>query len=91
MYTKGRRKGTIRFSIKLPSQAGNVQVAGEFNDWTPTRLRKGKEGVYVTHVRVEHPGIYEYKYVVDGQWLTDPENKETVSNVFGKNSVAEVQ
>lgn len=29
------------------------------------------------------PGRYEYKFVVDGQWMSDPGAKESVRNDFG--------
>ena len=29
------------------------------------------------------PGAYEYKFVVDGEWLTDPGNPEVRPNAFG--------
>jgi len=33
-------------------------------------------------------GRYEYRFVVDGQWISDPRAKECVQNAFGStNSV----
>jgi hypothetical protein len=29
------------------------------------------------------PGRYEYRFVVDGQWISDPSAKEFVGNSFG--------
>jgi len=38
-----------------------------------------------------NPGRYEYLFVVDGQWLPDPNAKESVANPFGgRNSVLRV-
>jgi hypothetical protein len=37
------------------------------------------------------PGTYEYRLVVDGQWIADPLAKETVPNPFGgRNSILKV-
>ena len=37
------------------------------------------------------PGRYRYRYVIDGQWNSDPHNKHVESNPFGElNSVVEV-
>jgi 1,4-alpha-glucan branching enzyme len=30
------------------------------------------------------PGRYRYRFVVDGQWITDPHNKEVETNQFGE-------
>lgn len=69
--------------------ARQVFVAGSFNEWKPDRtplLHRGN-GHWVGDLAVG-AGRYEYLFVVDGQWLTDPNAKESVQNPFGgKNSV----
>jgi len=38
------------------------------------------------------PGRYEYKFVVDGVWMHNPDAGENVRNAFGSlNSVVEVR
>jgi hypothetical protein len=37
------------------------------------------------------PGRYEYKFIVDGEWIPDPSEPHEVVNAFGStNSVVEV-
>ena len=37
------------------------------------------------------PGVYEYRLVVDGEWMADPMEKETAPHPFGGlNSVVKV-
>ena len=70
-------------------EAKSVCVAGSFNGWKPdsTPLAKQGNGHWVGDLNVG-PGRYEYLFVVDGQWLPDPNAKEAVQNPFGgKNSV----
>ena len=65
---------------------------GSFNNWNPEKhlLRKKPGGFWEKTVMLA-PGLYEYKYVVDGQWCLDPSNKRTCDNGFGTgNSVIEV-
>ncbi len=69
--------------------ARQIFVAGSFNQWKPdqTPLRHRGNGHWVGDVAVG-AGRYEYLFVVDGQWLPDPNAKESVQNPFGgKNSV----
>jgi 1,4-alpha-glucan branching enzyme len=69
--------------------AKHVCVAGSFNGWTPekTPLVPAGNGRWVGDLAVK-PGRHEYLFVVDGQWLPDPNAKESVQNPFGgKNSV----
>lgn len=79
-----------RISLELlKPDAKNVFVAGSFNGWKPeaTPLIKADNGKWVRDLSVT-PGRYEYLFVVDGQWLPDPNAKESVVNPFGgKNSV----
>src|SRR5215470_16466729 len=69
--------------------AKTVCVAGSFNEWKPERtplVSKGN-GRWVGDLSVK-PGRHEYLFVVDGQWLPDPNAKESVANPFGgQNSV----
>ena len=88
-------KGTFpkpanRISLELvKSEAKEVYVAGSFNGWVPQKspLANTGNGHWVGDLAVG-PGRYEYLFVVDGQWLPDPNARETVDNPFGgKNSV----
>jgi|SRR6185295_9453325 len=73
----------------LKPEAKSVCVAGSFNGWNPagtplTRLNDGKWVGELTGIS----GRHEYLFVVDGQWVTDPNAKESVQNPFGgRNSV----
>jgi hypothetical protein len=81
---------TNRVSLELVQPgARQVFVAGSFNEWKPERtplLHRGN-GCWVGDLAVG-AGRHEYLFVVDGQWLPDPNAKESVENPFGgKNSV----
>jgi len=79
-----------RVSFELvKTDAQKVCVAGSFNEWQPeqTPLVPVGNGRWVGDLTVK-PGRYEYLFVVDGQWLPDPNARESVQNPFGgKNSV----
>jgi 1,4-alpha-glucan branching enzyme len=83
-------KPASRISLELvKSEAKEVYVAGSFNGWVPQKspLSHAGNGRWVGDLAVG-PGRYEYLFVVDGQWLPDPNARETVDNPFGgKNSV----
>ncbi len=65
-------------------EAHKVFVAGSFNEWKPesTPLRQIGNGRWVGDLKVK-PGRHEYLFVVDGQWVPDPNAKETVANPYG--------
>ena len=91
IYHRQLDKLKVLFVLKSP-QAQEVYVAGEFNDWTKPgkKLKEGMGGKWSTMLRLK-PGRYAYKFIVDGQWQTDPNCSETAPDGFGGvNSVMEV-
>lgn len=66
-----------------------VCVAGSFNNWQPEATPMRAEGKDRWKAKLEvQPGRHEYLFVADGQWLPDPNARESVQNPFGgKNSV----
>ena len=72
--------------------ARDVKAAGTFNDWRPesTPLIQTKAGEWVVRLMLR-AGEYEYRLVVDGQWIEDPEADQRVANPHGGfNSVLRV-
>jgi len=75
------------------STAATVCAAGSFNDWRPEAapMIPWGDGRWLKEL-VLPPGTYEYRLVVDGEWMADPRAKETVANPFGgMNSVVNVR
>lgn len=63
------------FRLKGFNNAKNIFLAGDFNDWSPDTFlmkREGDEWVFTVHLS---PGKHLYKFVVDGKWILDPDNK----------------
>jgi hypothetical protein len=76
--------GGIRFTHTEPS-ARSVLLAGSFNDWTGEAMDAEGAGVWSKVVRLG-PGVHEYKFVVDGQWIADPGNPVTAGD-FGNSAI----
>jgi len=76
------------------SEAEQVYVCGNFNDWRPNSLpmiSKTEAGLWEKRL-VLAPGRYEYKFLVDGKWVHDPDAPENIPNPHGSlNSVVEVR
>ena len=76
-------KNVVSLELVKP-EAKSVAVAGSFNEWKPekTPLVSLGNGRWKGDLNVK-PGRHEYLFVVDGQWLPDPNAKESVANPFG--------
>ena len=57
----------------IPSgDPSSVQIAGEFNGWTPTDLAEGSDGAWSVSLGELDPGEYAFKLLYDGSWEGDP-------------------
>lgn len=75
--------------------AKKVYIVGDFNNWSPTAdpmVDENGDGQWTLYYNLP-PGVYEYKFVVNGtEWTSDPSNPETVEDGFsGENSVVRVR
>ncbi|MEZ0610115.1 S41 family peptidase [Fibrella sp. WM1] len=78
------------FALKGFADAKAVYVAGSFNNWSSQTNRLVRKGnAWVSDIEVE-PGKVAYKFIVDGQWFTDPQNSRTESEGQHINSVIEI-
>lgn len=81
-FKTNARQQRVDFIFKAPEACG-VSVAGSFNQWIPGKFRLGREGVGAWKGTFSlKPGVYEYRYYVDGQWVDDPGAKKTVVNTL---------
>jgi 5'-AMP-activated protein kinase regulatory beta subunit len=82
----------VHFEFVHPT-AQRVCIAGTFNEWhgVATQMIGMGEGRWAKELLLP-PGTYEYRFVVDGDWVTDPNSKETAANPFGShNTILRVQ
>ncbi len=77
------QKCRVNFSYSA-QDAGAVFLVGDFNQWNESShpMKKDGTGVWKKTVMLA-PGVYEYKFVVDGQWQNDPGNQDCCENTFG--------
>ncbi len=71
---------TLVFRLKAYPQAKKVALAGSFNNWNPDELIMEKTTDGWEFPYVLGAGNYEYKFVVDGKWITDPDNPLTTGS-----------
>lgn len=90
--TTSRQMINVNFCLLKPDSK-RVSLCGEFNEWsadaTPMKRKQGGNWEVTLPLR---PGRYQYKFVVDGEWLHDPNARENLPNPHGSlNSIMEVQ
>lgn len=70
--------------IYHPSQSAHprhVDLAGSFNDWsgTATPMHEQPDGSFAVTIS-EPDGVYQYKFVVDGDWQHDPASDRSLED-----------
>lgn len=79
----------VVFNVYSPDSK-QVEVAGEFNNWTPAKMKKGEQGVWSLKKKLA-AGTYQYKFVFDGSWEIDQANPDRVPDgQGGENSIKNV-
>lgn len=84
--------GNACFKLHGFEKAKKVVLSGSFNKWDEHlfRMKKTDNGWELTlQLR---PGVYEYKFIVDGNWMEDPDNPYKRTNEYsGHNSVLNIK
>lgn len=75
-------KVTFRLDKKSIGKAKKAGIAAEFNGWKPekTPMKPLKSGEFTVTVTLDKGREYQYRYVVDGQWITDEAADKYVHN-----------
>lgn len=73
-------QGNVTFFLPGYAHATNVILSGTFNDWNDadTRMARTATG-WECRMKLK-PGYYEYKFIVDGEWINDPSTRARVPN-----------
>ncbi|QJD97645.1 hypothetical protein HH214_18055 [Mucilaginibacter robiniae] len=76
--------GLTRFFLPGYTNARRVQVSGNFNSWTTLKgLMTRTDSGWITDIRLE-PGVYAYKYIINGHWIKDASNSLTEPDGYGE-------
>ncbi len=79
------RRYVVQFTYVNPG-ASQVYVAGSFNNWQKKQVqlsRASEQGVWVGTLILK-PGVYEYMFVVDGEWVADQLARRFMEDGFGR-------
>lgn len=73
----------VTFSVEA-KEATAASVVGDFNGWNPSEgvLTKLKTGTFKNTFDLPKDASYEFKYVIDGVYVNDPEADSLVWNQF---------
>lgn len=71
LYRRSFADGGVTFRFKA-AKAGEVKVSGQFGP--ETAMTKDDQGVWSATVRPAPAGVHEYRFLVDGLSVIDPQN-----------------
>ncbi len=87
---RGRASASTTFQCDVRPDAREVFLVGDFNNWDPRSDRMVKRGGKFQKSKRLAPGEYQYKFVVDGEWHTDPDAPQVPNEYGTQNSVIRV-
>ncbi|SHJ30665.1 hypothetical protein [Aquimarina spongiae] len=84
--------GNVTFTLGGHEDARKVILSGSFNKWNEHLFKmKRTEDCWSITLKIR-PGEYQYKFIIDGEWIEDPVNPDKRRNEFhGYNSVVHVK
>lgn len=92
-YLKSKPICKVTFSVPA-EDAKKVAVVGDFNNWSPkgSALKKLKNGTFKGTFDLPKESTYEFKYIVDGNFVNEAEADRYQWNEFAgaENSVLEL-
>ena len=82
-YLKSKPVCKVTFAVPA-KEATEVKVVGTFNDWDTgvKGLKKLKNGIFKGTVDLETGNSYEFKYIIDGEYVNDSEADAYLWNDF---------
>lgn len=85
LKSKPECKVTFLLTKEVATNAKEVTLVGEFNDWDKevTLMTKLKNGSFKTNINLSAGRDYQFRYLVDGKdWINDIEADKYVVNNF---------
>lgn len=80
------KDSAVTFLLRKFSNAKKVFLAGSFTTWADNALpMKRTDSGWVVRIKLL-PGKYTYKFIADGNWLTDPDNATIENDGEGNNN-----
>ena len=73
-FLKSKPVCKVTFTVQA-EEAKNVDVVGTFNEWNDkaTPLKKLKNGSFKGTVDLDAGSYYEFRYIVDGEYINEQE------------------
>lgn len=69
-----RKDSIVIFFLRGYQNAKKMMLAGSFNDWNPNAVQMTRtDSGWIAAVKLG-AGKYWYKFISDGNWMTDPDN-----------------
>src|SRR5690606_17037222 len=71
-----KTKPVCKVTFTVPAEeAEKVDVVGDFNNWSPQEsgLKKLKNGTFKGTFELPRENTYEFKYLIDGNFVNEPE------------------
>ncbi len=84
-------EGKYEFKLDGYENANAVSLGGTMNHWMTWKTPLAKEGKsWICRLNLK-PGKYEYKFIVDGNWIFDPNQPKELNFEENTNSVIELK
>ena len=89
-FMETERGPIARVTFSLPNSiwADTIHLVGDFNDWNHSShpFRRDRDGIWTQTLDLEVGRCYQFRYLRDGEWISDSQADGFVGNPHGSNN-----
>ncbi len=78
----------VTFILPNSTWAGTIYLVGDFNEWNHSShpFQHDREGTWTLTLNLEVGRCYQFRYLRDGEWISDSQADGFVGNTYGSNN-----
>lgn len=86
-----KNRAWITFVIENAKDINSAKIAGSWNKWELEPMKKRRNGSFSITKILPSNSTYEFKYLIDEEWMIDNDVKKAINEYGTFNSIIEVR
>ena len=84
------KKATVTFTTKAGDDASQVILKGDWDNWKGQEMKKNSDGTFSAKLSIDLGKSYQFGYLIDEIWTTDPDFPMAASPFGTNNSILDL-
>ena len=84
------KKATVTFTTQAGDDASQVILKGDWDNWEGQEMKKNSDGTFSAKLSIDLGKSYQFGYLIDEIWTTDPDFPLAASPFGTNNSILDL-